>query len=647
MMQSKVTAPQNNRFFSKLFLVGAAITVLTACAVHYARPTKAASVGTNFNLGTLGGPSSFSNGINDSNQVIGTSDLANNKTHAFYWDSTSGITDLGALPGGTYSLGYGINNSGIMVGASEVGSPGTVHAFVTDSAKNLIDLGGNGESITVAKAINDNGVVAGYTQAANGTQTPFVWDAANGFTNLPAPYVSNGCWPSAINNAGQVVGHCGTSAILWNADNTTYVDMGKLGGTSAAAYDINNLGQVVGRASGGTRAVSIFLWNANTQTETSLNSLQSTVGNTYSSANSINDLGQIAGTFDTSVNGGMDQCGPSHAFIWSAADGFSDVSTDGMQANANTINNSGQVAGYSNPYYCVGGVSPSGVIVGAPTTMSSMTTMSSTTTTSTATTGGNTSLQLASAWSAKKVKPTVMVGSAAVVGADSGWRTIQFPITLSIPSSVPVTVSYQIKADTSGTAVAGTDFVAKTGTVTFTPSTTTGLTPTTIYVATSVSARPAILTARTFSVSVSAPTAGYKISKAIGRGTILNDGLQTKGLRASIGNVNIYEGDHGRNAATVIVNLSKPVPAGKTVGVTLSISGGTAHSGTIAGSDYLPYATRTLTFTEGQFQKAISITELADMITELNENIVLRLSSPTTGLSLGRYSGLATILTDE
>lgn len=637
MMQSKVSALNNNRLLSKLFVVGAAIAVMTACALHYAHPAKAASVGTNFDLGTLGGSTSFSNGINNSNQVVGSSDLPTNNKHAFYWDATSGMIDLGTLPGGSYSLGYGINDSGIMVGVSQT-STGSAHAFITDSNKQLVDLGSNGGSLTVAKAINDFNQVAGYTQAADGTQTPFVWDATNGFVNLPVSQITGVCSPNAINNNGQIVGRCGSNAVLWNTDHSLTV-IGKLGGIEANALDINNLGQVVGRASGGSRAVSIFLWNAGTQTETDLSSLQGVVGNTYSSANSINDLGQVAGSYDTSVNGGMDQCGPSHAFVWSAADGFSDVSTDGMQANANTINNSGQVAGYSNPYYCVGGVSPSGVIVHSATTMSAMSTSTPT--------GGDTSLQLASAWSAKKVKPTVSVGSSAVVGADSGWRTIQFPITLSIPSTVPVTVSYQIKADATGTATAGTDFTAKTGTVTFTPSATTGLTPTTMYVATSVSARPAILTARTFGIVVSAPTAGYKVSKAIGRGTILNDGLQAKGLRASIGNVSIYEGDHGRNAATVIVNLSKPVPAGKTVGVTLSISGGTAHSGTIAGSDYLPFATRTLTFTEGQFQKAISITELADMIGEPSDTIFLKLTSPSLGLSIGRSTGIATILADE
>src|SRR5215207_10175943 len=53
-------------------------------------------------LGTLGGTNSYAYGINDSGQVVGYSDTANSGPHAFLYDSTNGMKDLGTL-GGTNS----------------------------------------------------------------------------------------------------------------------------------------------------------------------------------------------------------------------------------------------------------------------------------------------------------------------------------------------------------------------------------------------------------------------------------------------------------------------------------------------------------------------------------------------------------------
>ena len=67
--------------------------------------------------------------------------------------------------------------------------------------------------------------------------------------------------------------------------------------------------------------------------------------------------------------------------------------------------------------------------------------------------------------------PTLSVGDASVREGNSG-ATLRFPVTLSSPSSKAVTVNYKTS---DGTAKAGSDYKATTGTVTIPAGTTSGI----------------------------------------------------------------------------------------------------------------------------------------------------------------------------
>src|SRR5450432_1019582 len=68
-------------------------------------------------LGTLGGDSSYALGLNDSSEVVGYSYLADNTTyHAFTWTASGGMVDLGSLPGGTSTQAWAINSAGDITG---------------------------------------------------------------------------------------------------------------------------------------------------------------------------------------------------------------------------------------------------------------------------------------------------------------------------------------------------------------------------------------------------------------------------------------------------------------------------------------------------------------------------------------------------
>jgi probable HAF family extracellular repeat protein len=74
-------------------------------------------------LGNLGGDGGFGGNhacaINNYGQVVGHSDLAGDTAfHAYIWSKATGMKDIGTLAGDFASLGLGINDGGVVVGAS-------------------------------------------------------------------------------------------------------------------------------------------------------------------------------------------------------------------------------------------------------------------------------------------------------------------------------------------------------------------------------------------------------------------------------------------------------------------------------------------------------------------------------------------------
>jgi probable HAF family extracellular repeat protein len=157
-------------------------------------------------------------------------------------------------------------------------------------------------------------------------------------------------------------------------------DLGTLGGNSATAYGINNLGQVVGASDTAQSASHAFLWEAGRMTDLSLSDGEKV---RTSAAYGINDAGQIAGVYlypdrdtagfryaagvastlshvphgrVTAINNVGETVGdlsrnagsPSQAFIWNAGTVIEPGTLGGADSHARAINDSGQVAGFAN-----------------------------------------------------------------------------------------------------------------------------------------------------------------------------------------------------------------------------------------------------------------------------------------------------------
>lgn len=80
--------------------------------------------------------------MNEVGQVVGASATdSTGVVHAFLWDNENGMQNLETL-GGTNSEARAINNSGFVVGISDV-SPLVAHAFLWQPGSGMTDLFSN------------------------------------------------------------------------------------------------------------------------------------------------------------------------------------------------------------------------------------------------------------------------------------------------------------------------------------------------------------------------------------------------------------------------------------------------------------------------------------------------------------------------
>jgi len=265
--------------------------------------------------------------VNDSGKVAGY--VANQGNQNIYynlpftWTQAGGISSrpaLGATIAGVGGAGTGgkaeaINNSGVMAGYSFTGVGNAFHATKWDANGNAIDLGTMGGNWSEAFDINNGGRVVGYSYNAGNTQMrPVVWSANGTPTDLGSLAGGPGGKALAINDQGDAVGYAFLPydkwgsvydrAVIWR--NGTVTELGTLGGDESFAYDINNLGQVVGSSQAASR-VGAFIWQNGVMTEI----IGVGPSNFGSNAYGINDHGQVVGE---SGMGGVGDT--SHAFIW-------------------------------------------------------------------------------------------------------------------------------------------------------------------------------------------------------------------------------------------------------------------------------------------------------------------------------------------
>ena len=254
------------------------------------------------------------------------------------------LIDMGTFGGPASSINYpvsgNLNHQGISIGWSATATP-------TSSTSNPLVCGGL------------DGVIPYITHA-------FEWNGVVKDLGALPPSDGNCSEPFGINAKGEIVGASesseidpfsgvkGARAVLWKDGQVT--DLGSLGGYEAAAFAINNRGQIAGNSTNtvpdpycffGTAQLRTFLWqNGHMQ---DLGSLGGNCGSGIGTI-AINERGQIVGNSSTSsIPNPVTGVPPFDPFLWEEGKGMRDLGTlGGAFGSAQGINNRSQVIGQSS-----------------------------------------------------------------------------------------------------------------------------------------------------------------------------------------------------------------------------------------------------------------------------------------------------------
>ena len=321
---------KSNTLFLSMFLCMA----LGASQLAQAAPLYTVTV--------VGAANSEAYDVNILGQVVGVYTSGNN-VHAFLYDGI-GFNDIGTL-GEANSVAWRINDSGTVVGS--VGTNGVSQGF-SYAGGTMTGLAGT----STARDISNNGLITGtyYVDNGNGDVVGRAYKYSNGVLTNIGTLAGAEQWSSdgfAINSAGQVAGTAHVEGLPGDPtqpffySNGVMTDIGNLGGIYSNAWAINELGQVVGSV--GVPGNNLpYVWHAFVYSGGVLNdlgALQADDG--LSSAYDINNLGEAVGRASTDsgsrgvlyANGGI-----------TLLDSLIDPSDGWTIENANGINDLHQIA---------------------------------------------------------------------------------------------------------------------------------------------------------------------------------------------------------------------------------------------------------------------------------------------------------------
>jgi len=182
--------------------------------------------------------------INDSGDIAGTA-FTGSSVHGYFYNPASGLTDLGSLPGvkgGVFPSG--INSAGHVVGYSGASIYLPI-AFLWTNSSGISELvPGSGLNYEALAINNSEEVVGTVYNSGDGYWHAFQWSQSTGLQDLGVGEAVG------IDDAGNIVGDNGTTAVIWLKGSTTPKTLDSLigGKTPPVLYTaiaLNASGQIV------------------------------------------------------------------------------------------------------------------------------------------------------------------------------------------------------------------------------------------------------------------------------------------------------------------------------------------------------------------------------------------------------------------
>ena len=221
--------------------------------------------------------------------------------------------------------------------------------------------------------------------------------------------------------------------------------------------------------------------------------------------------------------------------------------------------------------------------------------------------------------------PLVSIGDLVV---DEAAGTANFVVTLDRPSGSVVSIDY---ATQDGTALAGSDYVAASGTLKFAAGE-TAKTVKVLLVNDTLQEG-----AEAFSLALSG-LVGATALNPVGTAVIgANDAPVVSKASMSIDDVVVGEQD---DFADFVIRLDAPTSA------PLTVDYSTLNSTAFAGNDYVA-GSGTLTFAAGETVKTVRVQLIDDAVAEGTEVFKMNLSNPSANATIARSSATATIIDND
>jgi hypothetical protein len=217
------------------------------------------------------------------------------------------------------------------------------------------------------------------------------------------------------------------------------------------------------------------------------------------------------------------------------------------------------------------------------------------------------------------------LADATVTEGNTGAKNMTFAVTLDPPAAQTVTVAW---STSDGTAIAGADYTAVSGTLTFNP----GVTQRTFVVP--IIGDTVDEEDETFAVTLSAPV-NAALGDAAGAGTIVDNDA----ARLRVADVSIVEGTGATSSAVFAVSLTVPSAVAVRAAYT------TVDRTATAGEDFVPIA-GTVTFAPGETLANVTVEIVGDANDELDEVFDLVLADPVAA-AIADGSGRATVTNDD